>query len=475
MNQPCRDSSLPANDRVNEAQTAHCGITSAAQEAYEPGTRNCSARNSSSLPKEGSISFEDIFKAIDKDKSGAISMCEFRDFAASLLGAKPPVDRPVTPPVDRPPVTPPVDRPVTPPVTPPVDRPVTPPVDRPPITPPVDRPVTPPVDRPPVTPPVDRPVTPPVENPPIDTKGNFSTRNGRIYDPSGREFQPRGFDIDNPQVALQDVDKIVGDWSVNMVRINATQRTKYGQENNYDKELMKKIVDEYTKRGVVVEINDGIGKFANWGSISTGNELKERVEFAKEIAEQFKDNPYVWFATPNETGGAIKANSAQDKAWLNEELAFNEAIRSTGNKNMIVQGDAFWGQGATAGGESAIIRHAAEFKKFGNVIAGQHVYNGSPNAENQLTNAVTKLRDAGFAVIIDEFGYVNQGDGSNPVKTQSGSDAVFKAVEKLGIGALPFRWATSGDDKVYNFTRDIRGKGPRTAWGEQIWRMTHAD
>lgn len=437
MNQPCRDSSLPASDRVNEAQTAHCGITSAAQEAYEPGTRNCSARNSSSLPKEGSISFEDIFKAIDKDKSGAISMCEFRDFTASLLGAKPPVDRPVTPPVDRPPVTPPVDRPVTPPV--------------------------------------DRPVTPPVENPPIDTKGNFSTRNGRIYDPSGREFQPRGFDIDNPQVALQDADKIVGDWSVNMVRINATQRTKYGQENNYDKELMKKIVDEYTKRGVVVEINDGIGKFANWGSISTGNELKERVEFAKEISEQFKDNPYVWFATPNETGGAIKANSAQDKAWLNEELAFNEAIRSTGNKNMIVQGDAFWGQGATAGGESAIIRHAAEFKKFGNVIAGQHVYNGSPNAENQLTNAVTKLRDAGFAVIIDEFGYVNQGDGSNPVKTQSGSDAVFKAVEKLGIGALPFRWATSGDDKVYNFTRDIRGKGPRTAWGEQIWRMTHAD
>ncbi|MBN8659011.1 MAG: cellulase family glycosylhydrolase [Candidatus Obscuribacter phosphatis] len=471
MNQPCRDSSLPANDRVSETQSAHHGITSAAQEAYEPGTRNCSGRGSSTLPKEGSISFEDIFKAIDKDKNGSINMCEFRDFAASLLGAKPPVERPpvggpVTPPGDKPPVE-----------RPPVGGPVTPPGDKPPVErPPVGGPVTPPGDKPPVErPPVDRPVTPPVENPPIDTKGNFSTRNGRIYDPSGREFQPRGFDIDNPEVALQDVDKIVGDWSVNMVRINATQRTKYGQENNYDKELMKKIVDEYTKRGVVVEINDGIGKYATWGSISTGNELKERVEFAKEIAEQFKDNPYVWFATPNESGGVVRANTPQDKAWLNAELAYNQAIRSTGNKNMIVQGDAFWGQGATAGGESAIVRHAAEFKKFGNVIAGQHVYNGSPNAENQLTSAVNKLRDAGFAVIVDEFGYVNQGDGSNPVKTQSGSDAVFKAVEKLGIGALPFRWATSGGDKVYNFTRDIRGKGPRTAWGEQIWRMTHAD
>jgi EF hand. len=174
MNQPCKDASLSASDRVHEAQPVFSGITSAAQEAYEPGSSNCTGRNAPCLPKEGTISFDDIFKAIDKDKSGAISLCEFRDFARSLMGEKPPIDRPVTP--------------LPEPVKPPVDRPVTPLPE--PVKPPIDRPVTP---------------LPPVENHPT---GNFSTRNGRIYDPSGREFQPRGFDIDNPNVALQDVDKI---------------------------------------------------------------------------------------------------------------------------------------------------------------------------------------------------------------------------------------------------------------------------
>ncbi|MBS2006123.1 MAG: cellulase family glycosylhydrolase [Cyanobacteria bacterium SZAS TMP-1] len=465
MPNPCHDQANRPTDNVSANATGeNAGIVSAAQEAYQPRHTDCHLPPAPGQPRDAQeLLFDDIFKAIDRNRDGNINLQEFTAFSQLIA--------PLNPGGNRPGVNPPGHgHDVLPSPVPPPDVTIDPIETRHPPDVTID-----PIEtgRPPVSnDPLPRP-HPPTDTTPVT--GNFSSRNGRIYDPSGKEFQPRGFDVDNPQVALQDIDKITNDWSVNMIRINAPQKTAYGQVNNYDREMMQKVVDAYTKRGVVVEIVDGIGKYANWGSISSGNELKEREKFAREIGEQFKNNPYVWFATPNETGGAIKANSKEDQAWLQEERTYDRAIRSTGNKNIIVQGDDFWGQGATAGGQSAIVRHADDFKQIGNIVAGQHVYNGSANADRQLTDAVNQMRNNGFAVIVDEFGYVNAGDGTHPVNTQSGSDAVFRAVERLGIGALPFRWATSGGDRVYNFTRDIRGNGPRTAWGQQIWNMTHGD
>ncbi len=470
MPNPCNDQTgkpveLPA---ANSSAESH-GIISAAQDAYRPQHTDC--RGLRPTPPAGrsqdELLFDDIFKAIDRDHNGSIDRTEFGNFGklvAPFNGERPghcPGDQPV------PPVKPPEHRPEpVPPVKPPEHRPE--PV--PPVKPPEHRPE--PV--PPVKPPEHRP-----EPTPGPIPGNFTTRNGKIYDPSGKEFQPRGFDVDDINVALQDIDKITKDWSANIIRINAPQKDKHGLDvatNNYDKALLQKVVDEYSKRGVVVEVLDGIGKWGTWGSISSPAEVKERAKFAKEAAEQFKNNPYVWFATPNETGAVMHANTPEDKAWLNEELTYDKAIRGTGNQNIIVQGDAYWGQGAASGGESAIVRHADDFHKIGNVVAGQHVYNPSKNAAEQLNNAVKDLRNNDFAVFVDEFSNKNGGNGlSAPIDTANGANAVMNAVENLGIGAMPFRWRETRADQMYNFTTQGRGNGPRTAWGEQVWRMTHGD
>ncbi|MBL0187876.1 MAG: cellulase family glycosylhydrolase [Candidatus Obscuribacter sp.] len=502
MPNPCNDQTAkPSDNQTQLKPSENLGIVSAAQDAYQPQCGTDRQRTPGcSMPgnRAQELLFDDIFKAIDQDHNGAISRNEFSNFGRAvqpIFGGgndnpghcpgdrpvpRPPVDVPTPrPPIDTPLPRPPVDVP-TPGPKPPVDAP--PPGPKPPVDvptpgpkPPVDAPhpgPKPPVDVPTPRPPVDVPTPGPIH-------GNFTTRDGKIYDPSGKEFQPRGFDVDDINVALQDIDKITKDWSANIIRINAPQLNKVGldvNKNGYDHELMQKVVDEYTKRGVVVEVLDGIGKWGTWGSISSAAEVKEREKFAKEIAAQFKDNPYVWFATPNETGAVMHGNTPQDRDWLNEELTYDKAIRSTGNQNIIVQGDAFWGQGATAGGESAIVRHADEFKKIGNIVAGQHVYNPSKNAARQLTDAIKDLREEGFAVVVDEFSNKNGGAGlTPPVDTANGANAVMDAVEELGIGALPFRWKETRADQMYNFTVRGRGNGARTPWGQQVWDMTHGD
>jgi Cellulase (glycosyl hydrolase family 5). len=316
-------------------------------------------------------------------------------------------------------------------------------------------------------------VKPPIDvKPPVETSANFSVRNGRIYDPSGKEFQPRGVDVDDVRVAMQDIDLITKDWSANMIRLSP-YNAKDGVPT-YDKETLGKVVEEYTKRGVVVELTDGLR--GRWGDILQGKELQDHANYYKEMAEQFKDNPYVWFATPNEAGAVIKPGSAQDKAWLNEEVTINKAIRDTGNKNIIVQGDATWGQGSTSGDQSALLRHADTLKKFGNMVAGQHVYNDRPDAEVLLDKSIDNLRDKGFAVLFDEVGDALWAGGNQPVKEQSaGADAVLDAVEDDGIGMLAFRWTEGNKNLAYNLTRDGRGRGARTSWGNKVWEMTHGD
>lgn len=311
---------------------------------------------------------------------------------------------------------------------------------------------------------------PPVSQP--DSRHNFSTHDGKIFDPNGKEFQPRGVDVDNLNYALQDVDKITGDWSANIIRV--TPFSKKDGPISYDKELLGKVVDEYTKRGVVVEIDDGLAN--HWGDILNDQQIAAHADFYKQMATQFKDNPYVWFASPNEAGAVVKPNSADDKQWLKEELAVDKAIRDSGNNNMIVQGDTYWGQGATNGGDSALVRYADQFQKFGNVIAGQHVYNDRPDASDRLGNSIDALRDKGFAVVVDEVSSSLWAGGSAPVQDVSkGSDAVLNAVDEKGVGMLAFRWFEANKNLAYNLTVNGRGQGALTDWGKKVWHMTHED
>ena len=474
---------------------------------YRNNSRGAEGRRNNDKTGLNALTFDNIFSAIDRDHDQQVSRNEFFNFLQSLAGQFPkqpitevppgknPPDcglpaRPVPPPDahippgERPPIgVPPVEHhPGCPGGRPPYGPPDAhiPPGERPPVSHPPDAHI-PPGERPPVSHPPDAHI-PPGERPPVpapgdnhpptgNTNGNFSTRDGKIYDPKGREFQPRGIDVDNMSYALQDIDKITKDWSANIIRINP--KSQWDGPITYDKELLKKVVDEYTKRGVVVEITDGLAN--HWGDLMNDKQIADHANYYKELAEQFKGNPYVWFASPNEAGAVVRPNSEQDRQWLKEQLAMGNAIRSTGNNNMIVQGDSYWGQGATNGGDSALLRHADEFKKFGNVIAGQHVYNDRPDAAQRFNNAVDALHDEGFAVVVDEVSNWGQAAGEPTDEISNGTAAVIEAVDNNEVGMLAFRWFEHNPNHVFNLTDGGRGQGAFTRWGREVWRLNHAD
>lgn len=298
---------------------------------------------------------------------------------------------------------------------------------------------------------------------PILTSQHFSTREGRIYDPSGKVFQPRGLDVDDVAIAEQDVDAITKTWNANIIRLSP-YNAKDGVPT-YDAAQLGRVVAAYTSRRVVVELGDGLR--GRWGDTMEGKELADHAAYYRRMALQFKDNPYVWFASPNEQGSNdVRPGSEEDGVWLNEEVTIARAIRDTGAKNLLVQGDVNWGQGATAGAASAVLRHAKTILGFGNVVAGFHVYNNRPDAYAVLSKAIADLRAAGFAVVGDEIGHMN----GPTIVTQAGADAVLRAVEEQGIGMLGFRWYDLG---AHAISQNGRGKGPLTPWGRQIWAMTH--
>ncbi len=317
----------------------------------------------------------------------------------------------------------------------------------------------------------DGPVDPPIDPPVADS---FRAVDGRIIAPDGSDFVPRGINIynstffpnDSPTKGVDAVDEIVGLFpNINMIRIayqDDDENNLFWASTATDDQFLSTFVQAATSRRIVVLLEDH-------STIGTFTWTQGQIDTYRTLAERYKDNPYVWFATENEPDDAPGERIAQNAR------ATYDAIRDSGNDNMVllltrgggftdeiqtyanyIEGGAvpnYPGSGPGSGGASVTAMH--------NVAWDMHLYMwANPSAsvaevEETLWNGIDtpwgpfaginaysngpKSADGVIPVIVGEWGLDWAGDSVMAVMLQTGPDS-------YPVGNLAWNWSAGGPD-----------------------------
>jgi hypothetical protein len=213
---------------------------------------------------------------------------------------------------------------------------------------------------------------------------SFSFSGGRIYDPNGQLFIPRGanvfpFDEINDKAETFH-DEFYNKWGLNTIRlvhyplINPVS----GPQGLTQAELQEKLdymVPTFTNRSdgknivIILDLahdnlarenppvegdtfpDDGIGRYWISDDLLTGSVYDTLIPLYETMALQYKDNPYIWFNPINEPaafsdGGGLIPNFP-DVAFPRINKVYQlliDAIRGQGNLNPIYLEATGWGQ-----------------------------------------------------------------------------------------------------------------------------------
>jgi hypothetical protein len=161
--------------------------------------------------------------------------------------------------------------------------------------------------------------------------------------------------------------------------------------------------------------------------------LQKSANWYSKVAEHFKNNPYVFLATPNESGDGTTNN----QAWVNQTKTILSAIATSGNENPVVIDDTHWSGAAVQGdpSKSGLIKYADQFHAIDpNLIAAEHYYShdSKSQAAEYLRRGISALQAAGYNPFVQEFGPYNFG---GPSERGGGVDAVLsKETMEAGVG-----------------------------------------
>ncbi len=173
-----------------------------------------------------------------------------------------------------------------------------------------------------------------------NTIDNFKIIGNKIYDPGGKEFILKGINIfawEGINNIDSHVDSSLNKWGFNAIRVPNYLLGSWGQPhpecNNYS--TNKIIVDAYTSQGAVVifSAHDLIGGYYE------GNDWEVLKDFWRDMAQEFKDNPNVWFNLHNEPG-----NATPNPQWVAYHRELIDIIRNEGANNLIIVDGEAWGQ-----------------------------------------------------------------------------------------------------------------------------------
>ena len=307
-----------------------------------------------------------------------------------------------------------------------------------------------------------QPLTPPTAAIGAAT-GKFSVINGQIIGPDGQSFTAKGVN-DGVQQAVNDQGAMLQALpGLNMVRLNANLA------NGDTPAQVQQVIDAYTAKGIVVEVEDhtSSGNEGNDNSnVVSGQDLIKEENWYSQIAAANVNNPYVWFGTANEPN-----NPANQQGVVDQEVGIYNAIRNTGNNNMV---EMELQQGVYA---APLQANPAAFANMTNIAFDAHFYgweaNNSTdqNTVNQALNSMVqqaqtvKSAQGTVPVVIGEYGNSGTGYSIDPNGQQ-----VVDAVTGSGLGSDAWQWYQYGNGSGANADNNSvsDGNGNLTAYGEQI-------
>lgn len=270
---------------------------------------------------------------------------------------------------------------------------------------------------------------------------NFTTKDGKIYGPDGRQFTAAGFAMYTHN-ALNDanVNQAIA-MKPNIIRLAADPSKDSPQE-------IQKIIDKFTSRNIVVEVEDHRS-----GNKVEGEKLARVADWYGQIAKANVGNPLVWFGTPNEP-------NQETKNFVQTEKTVYDAIRNTGNKNIVMLEVDY-----NKTGVQPILDNPQVYGKMTNVVIDHHMYSSSPNAAEQLQWSLKKEGLSGMPVIVGEFG-----NATSPTKIEHypSFNAIVDANRRGDVGAIAWAWENPGRPAQAELNAMFDPNGKLTAYGEKV-------
>jgi hypothetical protein len=285
----------------------------------------------------------------------------------------------------------------------------------------------------------------------------FTISSGKIIDPNGRTFVPKGINIyafDLPEALTPPgTTPITSTFpGINFVRII------YSNPADMSPAILYTYVQALTSQGVVVEIVD----FTPNACVLTGAALTTSVNNITTYATQFKNNPFVWFGTQDSPGlfnlgaGPTCTNGTVNLAPITaEQVAYYNGVRGAGNNSIVVL--------HSSGNPMNEVYNSGNLPNFASmtrVIWGLPYYNWMSNfATDTATNLAqlatntaifTAITTASGVPPVETTNYGNSTDGSTD---DPGFSATLTAVNTTpsGGGSAVWNWcANSSKNQVFN-------------------------
>ena len=347
----------------------------------------------------------------------------------------------------------------------------------------------------------------------------FSIQDGQFIDPDGEVYVPIGanvnawnyFDWQQNIFTPEHQDIWTNCWNFNFMRVpvwmydlnwEVVGQPKFapgwvGHESE-GLAALRRVVDIYTAKKVVVMIN-AHDFICRW---PTDAELEDVKAYFRIVANEFKDNPYVWFNLFNEPGFEWPVPPIYRD--MHQEVI--EVIRDeVGAENMVVctgsvcgQEDGTWTNNPIPQGNSAFLTYGNDLinfndKTYDNIAFDLHMYDqwaiDSSYLDVKLRDFLDRMKANDFAMLIGEVGSPPEEGSFNSDKWDSHNRATELAyniaLKEYGIGIVQWHYDPEDDfalvDGPHKFNRgidinDCANPTNLTYWGgEYFWRATHED
>lgn len=225
--------------------------------------------------------------------------------------------------------------------------------------------------------------------------GLLSVSNGKIVDASLKPIQLRGMSLFWSQWSSSfwnsnAVGNIANGWNATVIRAAmGIEEGGYLMNPAGEKEKVKTIVNAAIGQGIYVIID--------WHDHHATEHTQQSVDFFREMAELYGNNPHVIFEIFNEP---LDISWAQVKSYAETVI---RAIRSTGARNLVIVGTPLWSQRVDLAANDPILD--------ANVAYALHFYAGTHRQD--LRNVASYALSKGIALFVTEFGVCEAtGDGN---------------------------------------------------------------